>query len=81
LQELRNDPNLLSAHLKSLQSIPRLRGQIDPHLAIARAKMEEAESFDEALGYFNPRETFAILNSSAVLKSLFQLPVRQPAER
>jgi membrane glycosyltransferase len=81
LQELRNDADLLSAHLKSLQSMPRLRGQIDPHLAIARAKIEDAETFDEALGYFNPGETFAVLNSSAVLNSLLRLPVGQPVER
>jgi membrane glycosyltransferase len=81
LQELRNDPDLLSAHLKSLQATPRIRGQVDAHLAIARAKIEDAESFDEALGYLNSRETFAVLNSKAVLQSLLQLSVRQPSER
>jgi hypothetical protein len=32
---------------------PRNRDRIDLHLAIAQAKIEDAESFDEALGYFN----------------------------
>jgi membrane glycosyltransferase len=81
LQELRNDPDLLSAHLKSFPASPRIRGRIDPHLAIARAKIEDAESFDEALGYLDSRETFAVLNSRAVLQSLLQLPVGQSAER
>jgi membrane glycosyltransferase len=78
LQELRSDPHLLSAHLKSVQSIPRPRGQIDPHLAIARAKIEDAERFDEALEYLNSRETFAVLNSGAALQSLLQLPLGKP---
>jgi membrane glycosyltransferase len=81
LQELRNDPDLLSAHLQSLRATPRIRGQIDPHLAIARAKIEDAERFDEALGYLNSRETFAVLNSGTVLQSLLQLPVEQATER
>jgi membrane glycosyltransferase len=81
LQELRGDPDLLSAHLKSLRAMPRIRGRVDPHLAIARAKIEDAESFDEALGYLNSPETFAVLNSSAVLQSLLQLPVEQSTER
>jgi membrane glycosyltransferase len=81
LQELRNDPDLLAAHLKSLRVTPRIRGRIDPHLAIARAKIEDAESFDEALGYLNSRETFAVLNSMGVLQSLLQLPIGQPTER
>jgi membrane glycosyltransferase len=81
LQEFRNDPDLLAAHLNTLGSVARIRGRIDPHLAIARAKIEDAESFEEALGYLDSRETFAVLNSRAVLQSLLQLPVGQPAER
>jgi membrane glycosyltransferase len=74
LQELRSNPDLLAAHLNSLRMIPRIRGQIDPHLAIARIKIEDAESFDEALRYLSSRETFAVLNSRAVLQSALQLP-------
>jgi membrane glycosyltransferase len=81
LRELRNDPDLLSAHLKGLRAVPRIRGRIDPHLAIARAKIDDAESFDEALGYLSARESFAILNSSAVLQALLRLPVGPPRER
>jgi membrane glycosyltransferase len=81
VRELRGDRDLLSAHLKSLRATVRIRGQIDPHLAIARAKIEDAESFDEALGYLNSHETFAVLNSRAVLTLLLQLPVGAPTER
>jgi membrane glycosyltransferase len=77
LRELCNDRALREAHLKNLSAQkPRSRGQIDPHLAIARAKIEDALSFDEALGYLTSRETFALLNSPAVLGLLLELPSR-----
>jgi membrane glycosyltransferase len=74
MHELRNNPDLLDAHLRNLSVKPRHRGQIDPHLAIARAKIEDAESFDNALGYLSPREIFAVLNSRAILEALLELP-------
>jgi membrane glycosyltransferase len=75
LRELRNDPVLLDAHLNSLSDQqPRKRGEIDPHLAVARAKIEDAETFDEAAGFLRPREIFAVLNSGVILGSLLKLP-------
>jgi membrane glycosyltransferase len=75
LTELRNDPRLLEGHLKNLPGDrSRSRGQIDPHGAIARAKIEDAETFDEALGYLTPRETFAVLNSPTLLRAVCALP-------
>ncbi|WP_375413129.1 glucans biosynthesis glucosyltransferase MdoH [uncultured Bradyrhizobium sp.] len=76
LRELRNDSDLLAAHLRGLAVVPRARGHVDPHLAIARAKIDDAESFDDALDYLNARETFAVLNSGTVLAALLQLPLR-----
>ena len=76
LLHLRNDAGLLEAHLANLPiSGNRARGQINPHLAIARAKIEDAESLEEARQFLNPRETFAILTSPAVLRTLFELPI------
>jgi membrane glycosyltransferase len=74
LRELRENPELLAAHVSSLPNASRIRGQVDPHLAVARAKIDDAESFDEALGYLNRRETFAVLNSAAILQGILQLP-------
>jgi membrane glycosyltransferase len=75
LQTLRHDPGLLQAHLNNLSGQkPRGRGQVDPHLAIARAKVEDAQSFDEAVNYLSSRETFAVLHSPSVLAALFELP-------
>lgn len=76
LLELRGDAGLLKAHLDNLPvNGKRARGQVNPHLAIARAKIEDAESLEEALQFLNPRETFAVLNSPAVLGALFELPM------
>ena len=77
MHELRNNPELLDAHLTNLSVKPRHRGQIDPHLAIARAKIEDADSFENALGYLSPRELFAVLNSRAILEALFKLPMAE----
>ena len=54
LHELRRDAALLEAHLNNLSGQrPRKRGEVDPHLAIARAKIEDAETFEEAAGYLS----------------------------
>jgi membrane glycosyltransferase len=75
--ELRTQPGLLAAHLTSLSpAAPRIRGNVDPYLAVARAKIEDAENFDEAVEYLNPRETFAVLNSQPVLQNLLELPLK-----
>lgn len=73
--ELRNDPGLLEAHVINLPAGKRIRGQVNPHLAIARAKIEDAESLQEALRFLNTRQTFAALNSPALLRALLDLPV------
>ncbi len=54
----------------------RNRGQINPHLAIARAKIEDAESFDEALRYLSSREEFAVLSSPSMLRAVYAMPPR-----
>ena len=75
LLELHDDRQLLENHLSNLPGDKRReRGQIDPHLAIARAKIEDAETFDEALGYLTARETFAVLNSPTILRAVCTMP-------
>jgi membrane glycosyltransferase len=75
LQALRDDRQLLEKHLANLPADQRRgRGQIDPHLAIARAKIEDAQSFDEAVSYLTPREIFAVLNSPHMLRAVCAMP-------
>jgi membrane glycosyltransferase len=77
LLELRRNAGLREAHFNNLSGpTPRNRGEVDPHLAIARAKIEDAESFEEAAGFLNPREKFVVLNSPAILAALLELPSR-----
>ncbi len=74
LRELRGDPVLREAHLNNLSAWqPRKRGEIDHRLAIARAKIEEATSFDEAAAFLDPGETFALLHSPGALNVLLDL--------
>ena len=71
LHELCDDPALREAHLHNLSGAqPRRRGEVDPRLAIARAKIEDAMSFHEAADFLTPGETFAVLNSAATLQTL-----------
>ena len=71
LRQLVEDPNLLESHLTNLpDERRRSRGQVDPHLAIARAKIEDGENFEEAQSYLTPREVFAVLNSPTLLLAL-----------
>ncbi|MDP3077771.1 glucans biosynthesis glucosyltransferase MdoH [Bradyrhizobium sp.] len=73
--ELRNDTGLLDAHVNNLPASKRIRGQVNPHLAIARAKIEDAESLEEALRFLNTHQTFAALNSAPLLQALLELPI------
>jgi membrane glycosyltransferase len=75
LRDIRDDPGLRDAHLHNLSGHEaRKRGEIDPHLAMARAKIEDSETFDEAAGYLNSREKFAVLNTPGILAALLELP-------
>ena len=75
LAELRNDKLLLESHVANLPSEKRrVRGRIDPHLAVARAKIEDAVTFDEVLGYLTRREAYAVLHSPGLLRSVCSMP-------
>ncbi|WP_291864197.1 glucans biosynthesis glucosyltransferase MdoH [Bradyrhizobium sp.] len=76
LLELHNDAGLLQAHLDNLPvDGRRARGQVNLHLAVARAKIEDAENLEEAIQFLKQRETFAVLNSPAMLGALLEMPV------
>jgi membrane glycosyltransferase len=74
LPVLREDGLLFESHLINLpHDEPRIRGQVDPDLAVARAKIEDAECFEEALSFLTPRETFAVLSSPKLLQAVCAL--------
>jgi membrane glycosyltransferase len=71
LRQLVDDSDLFESHLANLPDEKRRRrGEVDPHLAIARAKIEDGESLEEAQSYLTPRELFAVLNSPTLLLAL-----------
>jgi membrane glycosyltransferase len=75
LVELRDNTSLREHHLANMPvDKARIRGQVDPNWAIARAKIEDAETFEEALGYLTSRETFAILNAASLLRTTCNMP-------
>ncbi len=79
LIQLHDDPELRKQHLDSIATPePRRRGQIDPQLAIASAKIDDATCFEEAMTYLNSSETAAVLNSRAALERLLSMK-RKPS--
>jgi membrane glycosyltransferase len=71
LAELRQDPELARQHFSSLPlARSRKAGQVDVDLAVARAKIDDAESFDEAVRFLTQREKLAVLKNRAVLEGL-----------
>ncbi|BBC01392.1 membrane glycosyltransferase [Bradyrhizobium japonicum] len=71
LATLRQDPALLHRHLSSLPPARRGGpGEIDLHLAVARARIEASDSFDQAVRHLTPRETLAVLGDSALLEGV-----------
>ncbi|MGY4258676.1 membrane glycosyltransferase [Bradyrhizobium sp. USDA 4516] len=71
LATLRQDSGLLQRHLSSLPPARRGGpGEIDLHLAVARARIEASDSFDQAIRHLTPRETLAVLGDSALLEGV-----------
>lgn len=73
-QQLRDHPELLAAHRAGLGARGWRRGEIAPVLALARAKIGEAETFAEAVSFLQPPELFAALDDPQTLDGLMDLP-------
>jgi len=71
LAVLRQESGLLHRHLSTLPPARRGGpGEIDLDLAVARARIEASESFDEAVRHLTPRETLAVLGDPALLAAV-----------
>lgn len=74
LMALRKSEQLYRVHLGSLADTrSTARGQIDPCLATARAKIDEARTFEEAREFLSTREVFAILQDRKTLKTIIEM--------
>jgi membrane glycosyltransferase len=75
LRQLVDNSDLFESHLTNLPDEKRRRrGDVDPHLAIARAKIEDGETLEDAQSYLTSRELFAVLNSPTLLLTLQAMP-------
>ena len=76
LHALIGDPKVRAAHEFFLPDSPRhRRGDVDVDEAVARVKIVEAKTFDEACAWLKPKERLAILNDRRLISRLSRLPV------
>lgn len=74
LQQLREDAELLQCHLDSVPCERRRKLEwVDVPLATARAKIEQCETFEEAVSWLDKSEVRAVLNSGSVLQCVVEL--------
>ena len=73
---LARDASLRAVHFAMLGSPPRRRkGDVDVQLAVARAKIEDADDLDEVIGLLDQKEVFAVLaNADALARVLHKSP-------
>jgi membrane glycosyltransferase len=82
LSALYGDPKFWALHLAWLPRGPaRKGGDISAEWALAEAKLNEAETVDEALSWLHSKERMAILQDRSLIARLLRLPKKPaPAE-
>jgi membrane glycosyltransferase len=75
LQAIWEDPALRAAHESFLAEAPRRRrGDVEIETAVAAAKLNDAETIEDARAWLGPRERLAVLNDRALIALLARLP-------
>ena len=74
------NPQLQVAHEAFLPTKRRQRGEITPDWALAEAKLDDAETIDDAIAWLKPKERMAVLNDGVLLQALIRLSPSAPAE-
>ena len=75
LQAIWADPALRAAHESFLAEAPRRRrGDIDVETAVAAAKLNDAQTLEDARAWLNARERLAVLGDRALIAMLARLP-------
>ncbi|MCG6205947.1 glucans biosynthesis glucosyltransferase MdoH [Rhodopseudomonas sp. HC1] len=75
LIQLRDDPRLLELHLAGLSRHPaRARGRVDANFALARAKVDDAEAFDEVVAWLSKPEKRALMGDRDLLTRVVAMP-------
>jgi membrane glycosyltransferase len=92
LRAIHSDAAFRAQHELFLPSAARRRrGEVDVEEAVATAKLNDARSLEEVVGWLKPKERMALLNDRALISLLVRLPATvaapekeaktQPAER
>ncbi len=80
LRVVHGDLTMRQRHIQLLPEAPRrTRGEVDPHRAVAEAKLIDAETFEEASSWLKGRERNIVLSDRALIILLAALPSEQPA--
>jgi membrane glycosyltransferase len=75
LLQLRNDPVLRELHFAGLAHHPaRPRGRVDPALALARARIDDAACIAEVVEWLDQREKHAVMSSRDTLQRIMRMP-------
>jgi membrane glycosyltransferase len=74
------DPEFRAIHEAFLPPYrPHVRGVVDPDRAVAEAKLNDADSAEEAARWLRPRERNVVLQDRALIALLARLPRTAPA--
>ncbi|HWG04189.1 MAG TPA: glucans biosynthesis glucosyltransferase MdoH [Beijerinckiaceae bacterium] len=74
------DAAFRAQHEQFLPPAPRRhRGVIDPERAVAEAKLNDAETIDDAVRWLQPKERVVVLHDRALIDLLARLPPAEPA--
>jgi membrane glycosyltransferase len=75
LQAIWADPGLRAAHESFLAESPRRRrGDVDVETAVAAAKLNDAQTLEDACAWLNARQRLAVLGDRALIAMLARLP-------
>ncbi len=81
LAVVHTDPNFRARHEQFLPPAPRRhRGTTDPKRAVAEAKLNDAETIEDAIKWLKPKERVVVLHDRALIDRLARLPTATTAE-
>ena len=73
------DPDFRALHEAFLPPVkPHVRGVVDPDRAVAEAKLNDADSAEEAARWLRPKERNVVLQDRALIALLARLPASAP---
>jgi membrane glycosyltransferase len=79
---LAREHDLCEAHLAmTAEPPPRRKGEVDVHLVVAVAKIEEADDREEAVALLGQKEVYAVLAHRSALLKLIEKPGRGSMSR